>query len=100
MEILGYIIPKSLHKNNFINSLRTQAEEKGELSKKQVEALRDMVEIDEDFYHWDAECNDEKLKDDFDELMKKMVNKLREKYNPLIIDVCEDFRLDNAEYFI
>lgn len=31
---------------------------------------------------------------------KDLVNRLREKYNPLIMEKCKQFRDDNAEYFI
>ena len=31
---------------------------------------------------------------------KKLVHKLRAKYNPMIIEKCKEFREENAEYFI
>lgn len=72
MVILSYIIPKSLQSNDFVKSLHKQFEEKGQLSIRQTEALVDMLEIDLDFFEWDAKCLDENYQDDFEKLMAKM----------------------------
>jgi len=52
MKIANFIIPKSLQSNDFIKSVHKQFQEKGELSKKQVWVLADVLEIEEDFYEW------------------------------------------------
>lgn len=53
MKIMSFIIPVDLRSNDFIKSLHKQFEEKGELSKRQVWALADVLEIEEEFYEWD-----------------------------------------------
>ncbi len=56
MKILSYIIPKELQNNQFMKSLYGQFTQTGKLSPRQVNALKDMLDIEEDFYEWDYEC--------------------------------------------
>ena len=72
MQIMNYIIPKSLQKNNFLLSLKDQYENKGKLSPKQIWALEDILEIELDFFDWNATCPLEDCQDEFDKLMAKM----------------------------
>lgn len=52
MKILGYIIPKDIQENNFIKSLHKQADKRGKLSQNQMYALKDMLDIEEEFYEF------------------------------------------------
>lgn len=76
MVILGYIIPKDLQENNFIQSLHKQADKKCKLSQNQMYALKDMLNIDEEFYEFPDKFP---MSDDYshwkyyyEELMKKL----------------------------
>lgn len=55
MKISGYIIPKSLQQNEFIKSLYKQ-EQHNKLSTSQTNALKDMLEIEEEFYMFPEAC--------------------------------------------
>lgn len=75
MKILNYIIPIHLQNNNFLHSLTAQLDQKGSLSRKQIDALEDILEIRLDFFLWDAVCPSEIFEEygnDFNELMEKM----------------------------
>jgi len=63
MKILGYIIPKDLQSVDFVKSLYTQAEKKGELTKGQIDALKDILEIEEEFFHFPDKCPMEETPD-------------------------------------
>lgn len=71
MKILSYIIPKELQRNEFIRSLHLQYKSKGELTKRQTWALRDMLDIDEDFYNWDFVCENT-YSEKYTEIMTKL----------------------------
>ena len=63
MQILDYEIPTHLQDNAFIKSLHDQYCEKGSLSQNQIYALMGFLDIEIEFYNYDAECPDEmKLK--------------------------------------
>lgn len=77
MRILSYIVPKELQGNEFIRSLHLQYKSKGELTKRQTWALRDMLDIDEDFYNWDFVCENT-YSEKYAEIMTKLKrNKFR-----------------------
>jgi hypothetical protein len=59
MKILSFFIPKILQSNEFIKSLHHQFIKDNKLSVRQTNALKDILDIDEEFYDWDYECNDE-----------------------------------------
>lgn len=78
MRILSYIVPKELQGNDFIRSLHRQYKSKGELTKRQTWALRDMLDIDEDFYDWDFVCKIPGVSGNYDDIMTKLKrNKFR-----------------------
>lgn len=78
MRILSYIVPKELQGNEFIRSLHLQYKSKGELTKRQTWALRDMLDIDEDFYNWDFVCKNPNISGAYDDIMTKLKrNKFR-----------------------
>lgn len=52
-------------------SLFTQFTRDGKLSKKQAWALKDMLEIDEEFYNWDYVCDNPNLSGDYSDLLAK-----------------------------
>lgn len=78
-EILDYIIPKSLQSNNFIKSLYLQYKKTGKLSERQIEGLRNILDIDNDFLVSGLEFpealkDSEVLKQDFEKLKRKYLN--------------------------
>jgi hypothetical protein len=74
MEIDGYIIPSSMQKNSFIQSLFTQFSKKGKLSKNQLNALKGMLDINEDFFQPNVECPESMIDciDLFNEIKEKL----------------------------
>lgn len=76
MKILSYIVPKSLHKNDFILSLAQQADKKGKLTPGQIAALEDMIGVTLDFYDWDFTIPEDSelqnVRSPFEELMAKL----------------------------
>lgn len=72
MKILDYIIPSHLQDSAFITSLNTQFNLNGKLSKKQINVLRDMLEIDEEY-------DDDIFEGDTCEYYSKYLEKLRSK---------------------
>lgn len=72
MKILSYIIPKALQNNAFMRSLEQQCKTKGELSTRQVWALRDMLDIDEEFFDWDYRCLNELHQENYKDLKNKL----------------------------
>lgn len=73
MQIMSFIIPKDLRSHNFIQSLHAQFDKTKVLSYKQICALKDILEIDEEFFNWDYECQDEHWKDDYQKLKEKLI---------------------------
>ena len=75
MEILGYIIPKSLETNDFIRSIYEQSKKK-DLTLKQNEAFLDIIGYEEDFFEFDFPCPQDMivqgLNVDFDSLKEKL----------------------------
>ena len=73
MKILSYYVPKNLQSNEFIRSLHQQVNVKdGKLSIRQMNALKDMLDIDEEFYNWDYECKDENS-GNYNDLKNKLI---------------------------
>lgn len=72
MKILSYVIPKALQSNTFIRSLELQFKKSGELSKRQLWALRDMLDIDEEFFDWDYICLDKLYQENYKDLKNKL----------------------------
>lgn len=72
MKILNYVIPKSLETFGFVQSLAQQVDEKGQLSLKQEEALRDIIGIEEDFYYWDYDPKGKECEDQYEVLFQKL----------------------------
>ena len=70
MQILNFTIPKYLRDDPFIISLHKQFTKSGVLTKKQTAALEDALEIELDFYGWDAPVPEEN-RADFEELLAK-----------------------------
>ena len=70
MRILNFIVPKYLQDDPFIISLHKQFTKSGVLTKKQTDALEDALEIELDFYGWDAPVPEEH-RVDFEELLAK-----------------------------
>lgn len=70
MRILDFIVPEYLRDNTFIISLHKQFTKHGTLTKKQVDALEDALEIELDFYGWDMPVPEEH-REDFEELLAK-----------------------------
>lgn len=73
MVIYDLIIPKELQSNQFVNSLHVQFQRNGELSRKQYFALKDMLEIDEDFYNWDFVPAENYFSDEYNILKEKLL---------------------------
>lgn len=74
MKILSYYIPKDLQNNTFLKSLHEQVYNKGgKLSIKQLNALKDALDIDEDFYNWDYKCTNDRYANDYDLLKNKLI---------------------------
>ena len=70
MRILNFTVPKYLRCDPFIISLHKQFTKSGVLTKKQTTALEDALEIELDFYGWDAPVPEEH-RADFEELLAK-----------------------------
>lgn len=70
MRILDFTVPEYLRGDPFINSLHKQFIKSGVLSKKQVDALEDALEIELDFYGWDIPVPEEH-REDFEKLLAK-----------------------------
>lgn len=70
MRILDFIVPEYLRDNTFIISLHKQFTKHGTLTKKQVDALEDALEIELDFYGWDVPVPEEH-REDFEKLLAK-----------------------------
>jgi hypothetical protein len=79
MKILSFFIPKELQGNQFILSLYRQTEISGkDLSLRQINALKDMLDIDEEFYDWDYKCLDDRHSGNYTDLKNKLIrNKFR-----------------------
>jgi hypothetical protein len=74
MKILSFFIPKELQCNEFIKSLHMQVHNKGGvLSTRQMNALKDILEIDEEFFDWDYRCLDERYAGDYNDLKNKLI---------------------------
>ena len=74
MKILSFFIPKELQNNQFIKSLHTQFHNKGgALSIRQINALKDMLDIDEEFYDWDYRCLDDRHSGNYNDLKNKLI---------------------------
>lgn len=74
MRILDFIVPEYLRDNTFIISLHKQFTKSGVLTKRQVDALEDALEIELDFYGWDIPVPEEHL-EDFEKLLAKFRNR-------------------------
>lgn len=73
MEIMGYSIPVEFQSNNFICSLFDQFETKGTLSKKQVEALENVIGVELEFNDFDFTVSkDHECFNALNTLMKKL----------------------------
>jgi len=72
MKILDYIIPSHLQDSVFITALNAQFNLNGKLSKKQINVLRDILEIDEEY-------DDDIFKGDTREYYSSYLEKLRSK---------------------
>jgi hypothetical protein len=73
MKILSFFIPKELQSNQFIKSLYRQAQgSEKTLSTRQLNALKDMLDIDEDFYNWDFECDNDHA-GNYNDLKNKLI---------------------------
>lgn len=74
MKILSFFIPKELQSNTFVISLHAQFIARGNLSPRQINALKDILDIDEDFYEWDYECKDTNdYAGDYSDLKAKLI---------------------------
>ena len=72
MKILTYIIPKDVQSLGFIQSVAAQFEEKGKISPKQEAALRDIIGIEEDFFHWDYDPKGKEAEEQYNTLYAKL----------------------------
>jgi hypothetical protein len=70
VRILDFIVPEYLRDNTFIISLHKQFTKSGTLTKKQVDALEDALEIELDFYGCNIPVPEEHL-EDFEKLLAK-----------------------------
>lgn len=74
MKILSYYIPRDLQNNVFLRSLHEQVHSKGgKLSTKQLNALKDALDIEEDFYNWDYKCTNDNYVNDYELLKSKLI---------------------------
>jgi hypothetical protein len=74
MKILSYYIPMALQKNEFLKSLHEQFHNKGgKLSPRQLCALKDVLDIEEDFYSWDYKCINDRYRNDYELLKSKLI---------------------------
>lgn len=71
MKILSFQIPKDLQ-GAFIYSLKQQFDKNGSLSRKQTWALKDILEIDEEFFNWDYVCSNERFSYDYNSMLVKL----------------------------
>jgi len=81
MKIMNYIIPESLQNNDFIKSLSAQHDEKGDLSKKQIEALENMIGISLEYYHYDFVPTENTPSEYHDLLAKLKRNRFKKEKN-------------------
>ena len=72
MKILDYIIPQKHQDNSFILSLLAYAEKNGKLTENQEIALRDCIDIEDDFFEYDVTPKNGKFLQDFNELKEKL----------------------------
>lgn len=72
MKILSFFIPKELQSNTFVISLHAQFIARGNLSPRQINSLKDILDIEEDFYDWEYKCENENS-GDYSDLKDKLV---------------------------
>ena len=80
MKILNYIIPEDHQQNDFVQSLFEQFTKKGKLTEKQEFALRNCIEIEDDFLEDDVDVDlSSNLYEDF-KLLKTKLHRNRFRY--------------------
>lgn len=77
MRILDYEIPTNLQDNSFLKSLHDQYNKNGSLSQNQIYALMGFLDIEIEFYNYEAECP-EKMKSQFGDRFDILLTKLKE----------------------